>query len=275
MTKPAAAEHLKKRIEERDALLDRAVALLQEDARVVAAWLFGSLGRGEEDALSDLDLWVVVSDPYARFVLAQRREYVRKLGEPLLILEAPQNAPQDGAYLLTLYGGQAGAYQVDWYWEPQSQARIPNNARLLFDRVGLPRSGLPALAAAPGPQSPEERGQAAADRALFFWAMIQITAKKIARRQPWGALGMTAMVRGTLGEVQRLVGAPDEPQPAEALPPVQPGEQLEHLRRMAREMEAITPQIVALGGSVPTEAIALVYRFFDLVEAILEEETGQ
>jgi predicted nucleotidyltransferase len=269
----SAAEHLKKRIAERDALLERAVELLHTDARVAAAWLFGSLGRGEEDALSDLDLWVVVGDPYSRFVNAQRREYVRKLGEPLLILEAPQNAPKDGAYLLTLYGGLAGAYQVDWYWQPQSQARIPNNARLLFDRVGLPRSGLPALATAPGPQSPEERAQAAADRATFFWAMIQITAKKVARRQPWSALGMTGMVQGTLDEVKRLVGTPDEPERAEDPPPVQPGEQLAYLRRMAREMEAVTRQIVALGGSVPTEAVSYVYRFFDLVETMLQEET--
>jgi predicted nucleotidyltransferase len=273
MKQPSASELIALRTAERDALLGRAVELLKTDARVVAAWLFGSLGRGEEDALSDLDLWVVVGDPYSRFVCAQRREYVRKLGEPLLILESPQNAPRDGAYLLALYGGQTGVYQVDWYWEPQSHARIPNNARLLFDRVGLPRSGLPALAAAPDPQSPEERAQAAADRATFFWAMILIAAKKVARRQPWGALGMADMVQGTLDEVKRLVGAPVEPEQAKALPPVQPGEQLAHLRRMAREMEAVTPQIVALGGSVPTEAVSLVHRFFDLVEAILQEES--
>ena len=58
MKRPAAVENLKTRAAERDALLARAVERLQADARVGAAWLFGSLGRGEEDALSDLDLWV-------------------------------------------------------------------------------------------------------------------------------------------------------------------------------------------------------------------------
>src|SRR4051812_13184180 len=42
---------------ERDTLLRRVQQALERDPRVAAAWLFGSLGRGSEDALSDLDLF--------------------------------------------------------------------------------------------------------------------------------------------------------------------------------------------------------------------------
>jgi hypothetical protein len=39
---------------ERDALLDQIELVLTQDGRVCAAWLWGSLGRGEGDELSDL-----------------------------------------------------------------------------------------------------------------------------------------------------------------------------------------------------------------------------
>ncbi len=43
---------------ERAALLQAIVRHACADARVVAAWLFGSLGRSDGDALSDLDVWL-------------------------------------------------------------------------------------------------------------------------------------------------------------------------------------------------------------------------
>lgn len=130
----SSVESLQIRRDERAALLQRALEVLREDRRVVAAWLFGSLGRGDADDLSDIDLWVVVSDEHMEAVHSTRREYVGSLGEPILIEEAPQNAPSGGAYLLVLYGGVAGPHQVDWYWQPQSSAFIPQDTRLLFDR---------------------------------------------------------------------------------------------------------------------------------------------
>src|SRR5215472_20059 len=111
-------ERLNIRIQEREALLQSVIKMLEQDARVVAAWLFGSLGRGEGDGLSDLDVWVVTADEYSRFVHAGRQDFVAHLAPPLLVLEAPQNAPEHGAYLLTLYPGQAGPHQIDWYWQP-------------------------------------------------------------------------------------------------------------------------------------------------------------
>src|SRR5437588_6286399 len=92
------ADLLETRRAEREALLQRVVALLKADERVCAAWLFGSLGRGTADDLSDLDLWVVVADERIKEIVAAQRDYVARLGEPLLIEEAPQNAPVGGSY---------------------------------------------------------------------------------------------------------------------------------------------------------------------------------
>src|SRR4051794_12310171 len=78
---------------ERDALLQRAQGILDRDPRISAAWLFGSLGRGDADELSDLDLFIIVADEHRAALVADRYTYMAQLGDPLLILEAPQNWP--------------------------------------------------------------------------------------------------------------------------------------------------------------------------------------
>ncbi len=256
---------LEARLAERNTLLERAITLLKSDERIVAAWLFGSLGNGTADSLSDIDLWVVVSDEHIGEISKARQEYVAKLGSPLLIQEAPQNAPAGGAYLLALYSGEAGPHQVDWYWQPQSAATIPPDTRLLFDRMGLPHAE-----SAP-PLSSEERTERASNQVAFFWAMCIVAAKKIARRQPWGALTMFGMLTYTLEEVEWLVGLRDErpgyKDTRTDAPPVQPADQMAMLREMAGRMEELTPQIEAISVSVPRDAIAQIYRFFDIAQA--------
>lgn len=85
---------------EQEVLLQQMIRLLLADERIVAAWLFGSRGRGSADVLSDLDLWVVVKDEFIEEVCSERQAYVAQIGEPLLMLEAKQNAPKGGAYLM-------------------------------------------------------------------------------------------------------------------------------------------------------------------------------
>ena len=54
-------EMIRLRQEERTRLLQRIRVATDKDARIGAAWLQGSCARGDTDALSDLDLTVVVS----------------------------------------------------------------------------------------------------------------------------------------------------------------------------------------------------------------------
>lgn len=267
-----AEEFLEARRAEREALLQRAIRLLEQDERVVAAWLFGSFGRGEEDALSDLDLWLVVADAHCAAMMAERQTYVAQVGTPALLLEAPQNAPPDGAYLMALYETPTGTQQVDWYWQPQSQAKLPERARVLFDKVGLPASGLPPLTTAPpAPQTPEERVESAVQQIVFFWAMLPIAAKYAARRKLWPALGMMLMVRGILDEVRAKVGL-GKADYGEDIPPATPKAHLAFLRRLASEMRATMPAVIAQGGSLPCpEAIPRILAFFDGLEPLCDD----
>jgi predicted nucleotidyltransferase len=82
----------------REALLAKIVTELSNDERFVAAWLTGSYGRNNEDKVSDLDLRLVVAEPYSE-LLCRRQEQVShrttqerfelfsRFGSPVLIHE--------------------------------------------------------------------------------------------------------------------------------------------------------------------------------------------
>jgi predicted nucleotidyltransferase len=125
----SANRELQALLAQRQSYLERAISLLEGDERAVAAWLYGSLGRGTSDEWSDIDLWVAVADEHINDIRATRHEYVRQLGEPLLIVDAPQNAPQDGAFLSVLYPGEVASQHVDWTWQPNRQRACPRTQK--------------------------------------------------------------------------------------------------------------------------------------------------
>ncbi len=265
----SARQMLEVRRAEREALIQRVTILLKDDERVVGAWLAGSLGRGEADDLSDVDLWLAVADEHCPAIVAGRRDYVARLGRPLLLEDAPQNAPAGGGYLLVLYPGQAGPQHVDWYWQPRSAARLPTDAQLLFERERLPRE-------TPLAATRIARAEALDERVAFFWAMSNIAAKYVARREPCAALRMLELVGEALTDVRDMVGGEGKDVEIDsALPALQPVHQLALLRSLAAGMEALTPRIVAVGGRIPVQAILQIYRFFDLAAELVEESALQ
>jgi predicted nucleotidyltransferase len=256
--------------EQRRRVIQSLTQALRADERISAAWLFGSIGRREEDALSDIDLWVVVKDADCADMIANRQEFVSLIGAPIHTLEAPQNAPQNGACLLALYDTEIGLIHIDWYWEPESQARVPRDVRLLFDRAELSYSALPPLQSVLEPDTPESRREAAEQNARFFWAMVPIAAKYIGRRQVWGALGMMQMLRGTMLHLARHThsAAPK----ALDLPPVgDPLKLLELLRSLARGVESLHPAAERIGVCISKEAPLHIARYLDQMETLLRE----
>jgi hypothetical protein len=261
------ASDLQTRYAERAAMLERLVKQLEADPRVVAAWLYGSLGRGDDDALSDIDVRVVVADAHIEAMNADRQAYATRIGLPLLIQEAPGNAPPGGAFLLVMYEGTVGPIQVDWTWQPQSQACIPPDVHMLFDRAGLPHD----------PPVTRPTGQALAEtlteQSVFFWMMVQVAVKKAARQQAWAAIIVLNYVQQTLDGVKWLLSLTDRlPQPENRRKgrlPAHPAEQMAYVRALAAEMKALTPQITVLGGRVPNEVIQPAYRYFDLIEMVI------
>jgi predicted nucleotidyltransferase len=262
---------LSNRQAERDELLARVVKLLASDERVVAAWLYGSLGRGEGDAWSDIDLWVVVADEHIGEIAEGRHKYVTRLGQPLIEVEAPQNAPAGGAFLSVVYGGlPSGPQHVDWTWQARKDALVPHDVKVLFNRGGLP------MANAPQPLAPGERVQQAEKQIGFSWMMVPVVAKTIARGQPWVTLNLLTLLRYTLDEIRWLTGKREDrpmyPTKSVDPPPTQPVEQLALLREMAGEMKNLSPPIGASGKALSEGVVAEVEGFLGLVEMVLDED---
>lgn len=167
------------RVKEREALLEALSQQLAQDSRVYGAWLHGSLGRGNSDAWSDIDVWVVVEDGAFENLVRERYEEVSRLGDPVLLVESPQNGPPRGIYLMSGYDGPTGIQLIDWYWQPKSASRLPAEGTVLFMRGDLPDGDPPQeppyIAWHP---TPEEE---AANSAALAWAMLAIQAKYIVR----------------------------------------------------------------------------------------------
>lgn len=168
----------------REALLNTIVAALAEDERVVAAWLTGSMARGEADAVSDVDLTVVIAGAYADTLCrrgdmataqpaAGRLAFFARFGEPANVHENNHNAPPGGTFTSLLY--RPSAHVVDWILVPHAQARRPATARLLFERLPMP------FAPPPGPPEPALFAAQIAEQVAFFWMMAAVVAKYLVR----------------------------------------------------------------------------------------------
>ncbi|CAN5861160.1 hypothetical protein BH10CHL1_BH10CHL1_27190 [soil metagenome] len=253
---------------ERTALLQRAQALVEQDLRVNAAWLFGSLGRGDADDLSDIDLFIIVADEHQDDMVASRYAYMAQLGEPLLILEAPQNWPPGAVYNMALYPGESGPHQVDWYWQRQSRARVPTEIQLWFDRVNLPHvDAVTRFDYAPVPPRPAE--EVVTQQVNEFWVMLLIAAKYVART-PWQTeMGLLKWVPELLKPVEQFVGLSISLIKA-AQPHPTPVEKLGMLRECAATMEILMPKVMAHGGRVPLALVPHAYCYLDFIEAVTQ-----
>jgi predicted nucleotidyltransferase len=258
---------------ERDELLESLSDRLADDPRVEAAWLFGSLGRGTADELSDLDLFGVVRDEHVQAMVAGHRAYAAEIGKVVLTLEAPQNAPEGGGYLMVYYDAPRGPHQVDWYWQPQSRAAIPTDTLLLFDRAGLPRGNGPTTF--PARQAVSSITEQPKHFVGFFWAMLMITAKHAMREPRAGRMELLRYVLGSLGQVQRWLGHKAEPTVETLTAHAQPGEKARVLRALAKRMGGLMAEAVARGEVVPEAIVEPAYRYLNLVEGALTEASSE
>ena len=115
-----------------DALFDQAVQVFAADERVRAVWLSGSLGRGDADAMSDLDLIVAVADEALPDFAAQWPDWLAHI-TPTLIARSLPFAPG------SLYAVTPERLRIDVVAEPASRVgKSPFRHRVVvFDRDGL------------------------------------------------------------------------------------------------------------------------------------------
>ncbi len=265
---------------ERNTLQHHITTMLKQDKRIVAAWLFGSLGRGDGDALSDLDLWVVVEDDHIKTICAGRRAYVTQAGHPLLFVEAPQHAPAGGAYLMALYDAPTGPLQVDWYWQPRALAQIPAQTHLLLNRANLPHTGLPPTFPSDdrrmnltGPPT-QMQAEECANHINYFWVLLLISAKYVARLPRHKQPELLNRILKLLHETQRFAGIELSPPTLKKFPRQRsPLGKLNILRDLAGRMEWLMAEIALPGQTLPTAVGPGLYRYLARVETAVRDQS--
>lgn len=262
---------------ERSNLLKLIVECLIAERSVRAAWLSGSVSRGSDDALSDLDVHIVIDDRAMDQAIDNRKLHAADPARPILLMDNFRNAPIGGAYLLALYKGEFGPQHVDWFWQPESKSRLPDDEKILFDRAGLPK--IPGAQwrreAHISPSGPEDiHGHDLLTHKMeFFWAMSLIVAKYIARRNGGIVERMTSVIARTLDEIAILNDAESEQlRIRESLPSglgtTSSRVQFDVLRNLSQIAETLGRQDSVRGAAISSEAIRQIYRFFCFTEAL-------
>jgi hypothetical protein len=247
----------------RDDLLTEITETLSNDDRFVAGWLTGSLSRNDSDSLSDVDLNVVVADkevPNLCQRLAQaggqtspeRYALFSQFGTPALIHENNNNAPKGGTFTFILYA--KSAIMVDWTLIPQSSALRPNEAKILFDKAGIPVSNPPEI------ESLEQSRIFVAEQWAFFWMMTAVTIKYVIREDGVFVAQWIEHLNGMIKDIERHMSRKAWSYTRGSISRLQPvpEKQTEAIRQLCRRMQDLHPQVVQFTESeqrMPLEEI--------------------
>jgi hypothetical protein len=257
----------------RNSLLEKITNVLQSDNRFVAAWLTGSLGRHGGDALSDIDLTVVVDSqrmvnlcnrPWmiAGRTTEQRLELFSQFGEPVIIHENHHNAPENGTFTCVIYGEDALA--VDWTLIPLESATLPPFHLMLFKKIDIPHRKQDSA------ESREERALAASEKVAFFWMMMTVTIKYMLRRDVVYFHILLDGLHRILNEVARLVEERPYAYHSGSLVTlaVTYSEQVAALREIEAQIPNLMSRVAELGGYVPDQPMRLIEHLlaFGLIE---------
>lgn len=257
--------------EGREYLLSQLVETLSKDERFIAAWLTGSYGRNDADAVSDLDLTVVVANQYSERLcrkleqvssqtINERLQVFRQFGELAILHENNNNAPEGGTFTFTLYA--ESHLMVDWILIPHHKASRPFEAHLLFEKSGIPISPVAT------PESSEQRAKVASERVAFFWMMLAITAKYLIRKDHVFVTQWLEELTRIVHEVERLIAGNPWQYVRGSRTVLEPSSsaQKQSMLKLGSKMQGLLPQLLSMGGNALPSPMPEIQALLDLVE---------
>lgn len=180
MDRPSAADVLAGVEQARGRWLTEATSRLQARPVVAGVWLVGSLGRGDGDGYSDIDLIVAVDPPIPAVLLADPVGGLHLPGPVLYTRPKPRNAPTGGTYLAVCVEMAGLPVLVDLYVWPAATAAVPAGGAVLYQRSAVRRSPLELLALLAEHPADDPSGADPDDPASLLF-LIQLVAKYHAR----------------------------------------------------------------------------------------------
>ncbi len=257
--------------ESRDELLSKIIEVLSKDERLVAAWLTGSFSSNDADAVSDLDLNVVVSTSHSKNLcrrveqvssttIDERLDLFSQFGMPAIIHENNYNAPEGGTFTFTLYA--KSHLMVDWTLIPESKAARPSQAHLLFEKRSIP------IVTSAEPEDYEQRIKRASERVAFFWMMMAITTKYLIRKDSVFVIHWLEELSRMVPEVEGLIAGKTWEYvrgSRSAFEPTIIG-QKQAISRLGEKMESLLPELTKMGGQVLPSPVSEIKALLDLAD---------
>lgn len=237
--------------ENKDQLLEGIVSFLQNDERFVAAWLTGSIAKGIDDAMSDIDITVIVrnEDNYlasipwisAPYTTVERMNIIEQFGTPFLIHENRTSPLEKGSGTHVIY--QENGLQVDWIFIPLFIAQRPRQSRILFEKEPIPHS-------ADDPIEPvKQRIPVLEERITYFWIIFYDAIKYIYRNETMHFTLLLHQLFIIAAEIEHLINADTQeiPDPEKGVY-TNPQEQLDILQQLHQLAESYMQQYTKLSG---------------------------
>ena len=166
----------------RDRLLDQVLGLLTADPAVDGVALIGSLGRGEADSWSDIDLLVLMGEQ----ALAQFADEpaARPWAQADLLSDGRHNSPAGATSVGTTRIRSGLPFSVDLHVHPAARTRWPTDGRIVFERrpTGIGTLSFDQLNAS-GSRQPATAKTADEIRRIHL-SYVPIAGKYIGRRSP-------------------------------------------------------------------------------------------
>ena len=229
----------------RDRLLGQVLRLLEADLAVDGVALVGSLGRGEEDNWSDIDLFILASDQFIRQFMNEPAASAWARAD--LLSDGRHNSPAGATSLGTTHIRSGLPLWVDLHVHPAGRTPWPTDSRVVFERRPV-KSGTLSFGEfnVGGPRQPATAKTADEVRQIHL-GYVPIAGKYVGRRSPHAC------------EMIRFLGQRRDFNDQD------PAAQILALRGIAKDLSS--PSCGRLGDAVAS--------YLDLVEATVELENGQ
>jgi predicted nucleotidyltransferase len=166
----------------RDQLLDQVLELLKADPDIEGVALIGSLGRGDADNWSDIDL-LIHMDGQALAQFADEPA-ARPWAQADLLSDARHNSPAGATSMGATHIRSGLPLHVDLHVHPAARTRWPSDGRIVFERQAIGAGTLSfAELNASGPRQPASAKTADEVRRIHL-SYVPIAGKYIGRRSP-------------------------------------------------------------------------------------------
>jgi len=166
----------------RDRLLDQLLGLLEADPAVDGVALVGSLGRGEEDNWSDIDLFILASDQFIRQFMNEPAASPWARAD--LLSDGRHNSPAGATSLGTTHIRSGLPLWVDLHVHPADRTPWPTDSHAVFERRPVKTGTLPfGEFNASGPRQPATVKTADEVRQIHL-GYVPIAGKYIRRWSP-------------------------------------------------------------------------------------------